>query len=481
MTGWPRAADAMDEQQRAGIVRALARWCEHQDPEGTDHGDAPNRHAVVVDMELLREGRPGLLDVVAEIGDRLAHVVFALHRTGEELRLLGTVEEPALGVIEDADGFAVVVDAVHDLDASQLLLDAVAGEGVRGRPHSVVTVVHDGAEATTLGFDRRFTFTVFPWLRHGPHPGVALLAGLDEAGFNHLAAPVAFWRRAGRDLGVVQELVAGAAGGWALALTSLRDLFAGGLSPDTAGGDFAPESFALGTMTARMHLALERAFGRRDDAVSTWVDALQAALSGRADEMTAAQVLAVHLGTETLGRGPATRPNGHAGDPLAARGATVGAVPSAVERSVHERLEELRSSGLRVASIRTHGDFHLGRTARTDHGWVVSDTMPGGSEPGSDDPVFRPPLADVADFLWSLRYAAAVAASERGPAAEASRVGELAEAWSARNRRAFLAAYLAAPGIDGLVPSDRQVVRQLAGAFEAARALRRPTWARAAN
>src|SRR5579862_2886521 len=83
-------------------------------------------------MELLREGRPGLLDVVAEIGDRLAHVVFALHRTGEELRLLGTVEEPALGVIEDADGFAVVVDAVHDLDASQLLLDAVAGRGCAG-------------------------------------------------------------------------------------------------------------------------------------------------------------------------------------------------------------------------------------------------------------------------------------------------------------------------------------------------------------
>jgi maltokinase len=442
VTGWPNAVEAMDERQRAGIVRALGRWTEHHDEAAAERGtedrgpgaDVPP--ATVVDMEVLWGGRPGLLDVVAETGGRLAHAVFGLHGPGAELRVLGAVEEPALGVLEDAEGFVVVVDALHDADAAPLLLEAVAGDGVRGRPRGVVTLLHDGADAVTLGFDRRYMFTVFPWLSAGPHPGVAMLAGLDDAGFNHLPAPVAFWRRAGRDLGVVQEFVAGSAGGWALALTSLRDLFAAGVSPDMAGGDFAPESFALGTMTARMHLALERAFGRRDDEVGAWADLL-------------APVLAAQDGLD--------------------------------DRRAEQELNQLRATGLRLAAIRTHGDFHLGRTARTDHGWVVSDTMPGGADQASGDPVFRPPLADVADFLWSLRHAAAVAASERGPAAEVSRVGDLAESWSARNRRAFLAAYLAVPGIHGLVPTDRTAVRLLVSAFEAAREHRRPNWARAAG
>lgn len=437
MTGWPASADALDERQRAALGRALARWVEHREVAAGVHPHEPHKAPVIVDMELLRPGRPGLLDVVADVGGRLAHVVFGLERPGGELSLLGAVEEPALGVLEDGEGFAVVVDALHDADAAHALLDAVADDGLRGRPRSVVTLVRDDDTAVTLGFDRRYSFTVFPWLWRAPHPGVALLAGLDAAGFNHLPAPVAFWRRAGRDLGVVQELVAGSAGGWALALTSLRDMLAAGVSPDTAGGDFAPESRALGTMTARMHLALERAFGRRDDRAEAWEGVLEAPGSG---------------------------------DAAAAEGDSAGA-----------GLQALAAGGMRLAAIRAHGDFHLGRTARTDQGWVVADTMPGGADPVSGEAVFRPPLADVADFLWSLRHAAAVAASERGPAAETSRAGELAEAWSARNRHAFLAAYLAVPGIDGLVPTDREAVRHLLGAFEASRELRRPVWVRAAG
>ena len=53
-----------------------------------------------------------------------------------------------------------------------------------------------------------------------------MLVALDEVGFNHLAAPLVRWVWEGRDLGVVQELLTDRAGGWALALTSLRDLYA---------------------------------------------------------------------------------------------------------------------------------------------------------------------------------------------------------------------------------------------------------------
>ena len=401
----------------------LRRWWDQHAP-----GAAARAAIRVVDVEVIRLGRPGLVDVVAEMDGRLGHAVLAIFGPKDRLRLLGTVEEPTLGTVEDADGAGIVADALHDADAVRLLLEAVEGRSPAARPRGrrAVSVVRDDAEAIVLAVDRRVTLTVFPWLARGPHPGMTLLAGLDEAGFNHLAAPIAFWRRAGRDLGVVQELLAGASSGWALAMSSLRDLIASGVPPQDAGGDFAAESFALGTMTARMHVALDRAFGRRTGDVVAWVDA--------------------------VGRGlNAAGPNGRRDAGL---------------------LEELRRSGLHPPTIRTHGDFHLGRTARTDHGWVLADSMPGGTAEGSEEPVYRSPLADVADFTRSLHHAAAVAAAERGPVSAHARLGDLAAAWEARNRRAFVAAYLATPGIGGLVPADRRVVRRLLGLFELALAAR---------
>jgi hypothetical protein len=75
-------------------------------------------------------------------------------------------------------------------------------------------------------------------------------------------------------------------------------------------------------------------------------------------------------------------------------------------------------------------------------------------------------------MLWSLHHVASVAASERDPT---GRVGlePLAREWEARNRRAFLNAYLSTPGIGGLVPTDRQVVRNMAKVFEVERAAAR--------
>lgn len=463
-------AHALDDSQRRALRRVLARWRESHVRSGaaerTGVETTPSRSRAVgagtdirlVDVEVLRAGRPGLIDVVAEMDGRLAHAVLGLRRPGDELRVVGAVEEPALGPLEDADGIAIAVDALHDADSARLLLGAVAGtrlpspaaraaldaSGLRG-DSATVTVVHEADDAMTLAFDRRYTLSVFSWLHRGPHPGVTLLAGLDDAGFNHLPAPVAFWRRAGRDLGIVQELLAGATNGWALALTSLRDLFASGSSPDTAGGDFAPEAFALGTMAARMHIALDRAFGRRAGDVAVWVDALEASTPSVCS--TSGDLVI---------------------DPLAHR----------LDMPLGDLLGSLRASGLHPPVIRTHGDFHLGRTARTDHGWVLADCMPGGTAPSAPGvpqaellaPLLRSPLADVADFTWSLRRAAAVAAAERVPASVPSRVDDLASAWEARNRRAFVAAYLATPGIGGLVPADRRVVRRLLSLFELARA-----------
>jgi len=390
------------------------------------------RNVAVREVEVLVQGRPGLLDVIADASGRSVHAVLGLRRPAEEVRVLGQNEDPVLGLFEDPEGLAVVVDAVHDVELAQLLLSAVTGEDL---PAGGVTPVGDaGNEVTVLAFPERGILTVFEQPTGGVHPAVELLVALDEAGFNHLAAPLAVWRRGGRDLGVLQEFLSGTADGWALALTSLRDLYASGGSPEEAGGDFGPEARALGTMTARMHLALDRAFGRGTESVTSWVDEVEAAVS--------------------------------AVDPALL------SVPGAVDA-----VKSLRALDLRCPAIHTHGDFHLGRTARTDQGWVLVDCLPpdpgsdgeAGGESGGERSVFRSPLADVADLLWSLHHAATVAAFERDPAGRSS-LAALALAWEARNRRAFLSGYLATPGIGGLVPGDREVVRWLTALFEVRRA-----------
>jgi predicted trehalose synthase len=136
-------------------------------------------------------------------------------------------------------------------------------------------------------------------------------------------------------------------------------------------------------------------------------------------------------------------------------------------------LEELRSLSVPCHGIRTHGDFHIGRVARTEQGWYVTDFSPGGRpviaagivDADEDGPVYRSPLADVADLLWSLGAVAAEAALERDPTGREG-LGELAAAWELRNRRAFFAGYLGVAGISALVPPGRETVRILVTAFE---------------
>ncbi len=379
----------------------------------------------VVRVELLREGRPGLLDIVADVPDGRAHLVAGLRAVTDDPHFLHSGEEKALGLFEDDHGLAVCTDALRDAELGPLLLATI--RRVDPRPGSVA-VVRDDDKATVLDCGDRGDLTVFPWLSESPRPAVDLMVSLDEAGFNHVAAPLVRWVWEGRDLGVVQEPLADRSGGWALALTSLRDLYASGGAPESAGADFGPEAYALGTMAARMHLALDRAFLRHHEQVVDWVDDGEKAISE---------------GDASLLEGP----------------------------GVAELIATLRASTARLPVIRTHGDFHLGRTSRTDQGWVVSDCSPGGVLRGSTTPGRRSPLCDVADLLWSLHQASTAAAAERDPAGRLGLV-TLGQAWEQRNRRALVSGYLGTPGILGLTGSDRDLVRHLVAFFELVRSAR---------
>ena len=378
--------------------------------------------------DVVRPGRRGLISVIAEVPGRLVHAVLGLRSPGDEVQFLADADDSPLGIFEDGEGLAVVFDATADSELMLCLLEAVGGGSSRDYERVRRIAVTD--ETVSVTFDDRVAFTIYQQLPAdlGPHPGLELFLALDAVGFNHLLAPLAVWRRGRTDLGIVREYQTGNTGGWSLALTSLRDLYAAGGEPERAGGDFAAEARRLGTMTARIHLGLDRAFGRQLGDIAAWVNEVEDAVR---------LVDPALLATETV--------------------ATL--------------LADLRSSSTRCAAIRTHGDFHLGRVSRNDLGWYVLDFSPGGRSEftagvmSADGADFRSPMADVADMLWSFHHVAEVAAAERDPYGRLG-LSELGHAWEVRNRRAFLAEYLATPGIGALVPPSRDMVRNLAAAFE---------------
>ena len=410
----------MTSERDGAVTRLVETWLSHRGPRPPAAGTVIVRRA-----EVLRPGRPGLLDVVADVENRQAHLVVGLRSVGDEPHFLHPGEEEALGLLEDDNGLAVCTDALRDAQLAPLILATIRGVDPRPGPLSVVT---DDDDEVVLDCGDRGDLIVFPWLADHPRPDVDLMMALDEAGFNHVAAPLVRWVWEGRDLGVVQEPLIDRSGGWALALTSLRDLYASGGSPEAAGGDFGPEAHALGTMTARMHLALDRAYLRHHEPVADWAELAEAEL--------------------------------RESDPTLLK-----------EPGVGDLFKGMLASEARLPVLRTHGDFHLGRTSRTDQGWVVSDCRPGGVLPAMFEPSRRSPLCDVADLLWSLHEASLAAAGERDRAGRHG-LAALGQSWEARNRRAVLSGYLSTPGMPGLSGVDRELVVNLVAMFELVRSVR---------
>lgn len=465
----------LDERSRTSLGSLALEYAKRR-PGWDDVAEDTETSASVLEAELIRPGRPGLVDVVASVGARMVHVVLGVRSAGDEAHFMADTHQEPLGLYEDETGLGVVVDALTDVELATLLLESVAGVEVEsGR----VRRVRSDAASITLAFEEKTALTVFDEIGVGRHPGLALFLALDEAGFNHLAAPISLWRREGRDLGIAQEYLAGGTSGWALATTSVRDFYATGGSPESAGGDFGGEALRLGIMTARMHLALDRAFGRRRADVGRWIDTIE----------------------REIGR----------------------VAPALLERSdITRLLAEVRELSGPWRAIRTHGDYQLSRVCRTEQGWYVMDFSPGGypstvagiadepeamapsdrrsrsraprrprdaraqdsarqEQPLSEAPpspaygemerrrVFRSPIADVADMLWSFGRVSVAAAQDRDPAGGES-LAELALSWERRNRRAYLAGYLSVPGVNGLLPQGREAVAKLATAFELARA-----------
>ncbi len=377
-----------------------------------------------------------------QVGDRLTWLL--ADADGARYQLLVTKTEDGIpeflhgndsALIGTADG-VIYYDALVDPEAAIDLLHHLAPEEEVSRMRPM------GGEQSnsSLVFDDRLVLKVFRRIHDGPNPDIEVTAALAEAGFPHVAAPVAGWEHAGASLGVVQPFLGGGTDGWHLALTSLRDFYASDLQdPAESGGDFAAEAERLGDVTARMHVALADALGRQPGDPEAWLALMEQQLervaAGREWEPQARQVLA-----------------------------------------------QVRRLGDAVA-IRVHGDYHLGQVLRADAGWFVLDFEGEPSRTLDERRQASSPAKDVAGMLRSFDYASMVALREQ-PDAGRDAHEQQARAWEQRNRNAFLDGYFDTEGLAELWPPEMDDVRAALAAWELDKALyelgyerdHRPEW-----
>lgn len=415
--------------------------------------EAPSSVAVV-EQTLLESGSPALLDLLVDADGARYQVTLGLRPSGERPEFLRGRDDAVLGEVPGDDGALLGYDGVLDPVLALVLLDVVSdGKEAADR----VRPVGGEQSNSSLVYDDRVILKVFRRLHPGRNLDVEMTEALADSGFTHVARPLATMSRRldgeEYDLAVVQPFLIGGVDGWALALTSLRDLFGVGdtqpvpiitddmpppaVDPAEAGGDFSAEARRLGTITAEMHLALVDAFGEEPGDAREWADIVEAQLES--------------VDHPDFDRHKALR--------------------------VVDALRRLGDAG---PSIRIHGDYHLGQVLRTDSGWYVLDFEGEPDRPPEERRRRFSPLRDVAGMVRSFHYASEVALFSRERDRDCA---DLAGAWEERNRKSYLDGYIRTAGKGGLLP-DPAATQVILDAFELEKAVyelryeraHRPDW-----
>ena len=361
------------------------------------------------------------------------------------------LDHATLGVLEDG---RQVYDGLADAAlGAELLARLAAGADVAGLHFTVTDELDASLHSRSLGveqsntsvvFGSKYILKVFRRLSPGENPDLEVSRALADVGCEH-TLPALGWIEGSvsgevTTLAMLQPFLTTATEGWALATTSVRDLYAeADLHADEVGGDFAGEAERLGAATATVHQDLARALP------SETVGAAEcAATSKQLLERLAVAVREV----------PALAPFSEA------------------VRAVYAGVATLTEG---VAVQRVHGDLHLGQVLRTQTRWVLLDFEGEPSRPLSERRALMSPLRDVAGMLRSFDYAARhLLADHPGEQHLTYRATE----WATRNRGAFCDGYATAMGTD---PRDSTV---LLTAFELDKAVyevvyearHRPTW-----
>ncbi len=449
----------------------------------------------VVDAAVIRDGAPVLLHTLTAVTYTDGGIIryslpLGIRAAGDPIAtrapdfMIAWPEAPTSIVLYDAIGDSTYIEWVLDAFRERHVLRTSSGE-VRyscADPASLETgtlssVRHLRVEQSNTSVEVGDAL----FLKHlrrvetGPSQEFEMSDALEAAGFTHLAPILgrAVWmsgNEAPSPLILIQRFLHNSTEGWALALTSLRDLYAnaeavGEANPaerramvDDQDATFVSESMRLGTVVAEMHLALAAGEPSTDMAPAPMT---QASLNTWANTMT-----------------------GELDHLLARDDVSLDELRDVRDAVVaqFDRIRRLSPGGLLT---RVHGDLHLGQLLRIDTGWVVLDFEGEPDRTPAERRELSTPLCDVAAMLRSFDYAAAAAIVERA-AAESSEARVLrgyGEAWADANRDAFWSAYLATIGASPLLPAPGPAL-VLRRAFEIRKAVyeiryelgHRPSW-----
>jgi maltokinase len=399
-------------------------------------------HSAVLDTVTIRQAEPQLSLALVEMRyDTGAHDIY---------QLLVTDDAGSDGLTEDAGIAREIVSAMRTgltLQGSEGVAEFSPAEdfSTLSQGLGAARLVSSEQSNSSVVFDETLILKVFRRLEPGINPELEMLRFLTEQGFRNIPALGGWYAYSGgpltATLGLLQEYVAGAIGGWELALGEIAS---------------APESFLdrlgrLGEVTAHMHTALgadsnDLAFAPEEPCVESL-----GLLTATVDEEIARVFLSLPDDDERLA-------------PIFGRG-----------EEVREQLRLLTHAGSSGRVIRTHGDYHLGQTLWRSNDWVLLDFEGEPARTLVERRRKRSPLRDVAGMLRSFAYAATAAAVTRN--------ADIPEDWEERARERFLESYLETVDATLLPPGDAAVERLLA-VFELEKAVyelryeldNRPDW-----
>jgi maltokinase len=406
--------------------------------------------AVVADTEIL-PGDPGLRHLLVTVSHGATSDCYQLF-VGMRARLPARLRHARIGTHAGLQYY----DGLHDSDLTRTLLDAIVANRTVGAlqfcrmPGAEIdagldSLVLTGEQSnTSLVFGETAIFKVFRRVTAGPNPDLEVAVALAELGSSHIADPYG-WVETKMDgasavLAILSQYLRAASDGWALAATSVRDLYAtDGARADEVGGDFAGEAERLGAATAQVHRDLAAAFGSSELAPEA-IRELAEQMFRRLD-LAAAEVPELARYADKVGE-------------------------------AYSHLAKLTDP---VPAQRVHGDYHLGQVMRTQTGWVVLDFEGEPATPLAQRRARSSPLRDVAGMLRSFDYAAR---HQLIPHPEAAILAAKASDWVRRNSDAFCAGYAAAGGLD---PAENSVLLRAMLLDKAVyeviyEARNRPTW-----
>jgi maltokinase len=359
--------------------------------------------------------------------------------------LVGADTFDALGEPEPAVELVRLMEAGAELDAAEgrFAFHRAGGLPPLLDPRTVRLLGVEQSNSSVV-FDERVVLKLFRKLEPGINPELELLRFLTARGFEAIAPLYGWYDYDGQPLaatlGVAQEFLPDALGGWELALDGI------GSDPER----LLDQLGELGTVTARLHTVLAS-------------DAGDPAFSPEEPSQEALSLLTATV-DEDIERIFVRLPDDERVAPIAGRG-----------QDVRERLAARAQLGAGGRAIRTHGDYHLGQTLHTPRGWVIIDFEGEPARPLPERRAKRSPLRDIAGMLRSFAYVASAAQIQRHTPAPA----EFEEC--ARER--FLRHYLAA--VDAtLLPAGEAAVANLLSIYELEKAIyelqyeldNRPDW-----